>query len=130
MPNPSRIALVATIALLVSGPLAAAEPREVTLSERRLDVRMSDGAFCTAHRPGAVAEDGAGWRARLAGCPHPLEAVVTFEPRPNPLRAAFEELFEALGAPELLVPMARIVLTDARGRAFVFDSPPPDPFPR
>lgn len=94
-------------------PVAPA-PQEARLSDQELVLVLSDGTACRADW---AAAGGAG---RFEDCgPGFSYAVETME-NPNPLR----QVVQALVGEGALAPMARVVITDAAGRAHVFASPP------
>lgn len=93
------------------------QPLAARLSADALTVTLTDGSVCRT-----------GWQARqgrLADCGPGYDWQVEVVRDPNLLRQLAEGVFGALGAEGALAPMATVTLTDARGRAFRFASPPP-----
>lgn len=123
----SRITL--TLTLVAGAALAACStsgtqaPVAAELSSQRLTVTLAGGGICTASRADAAHDSDAGWAGRMRNCPVVLHYAVEFMPREGIIAPAFESIFTALGAGDLIAPGARVVLTDAEGRSYVFRSP-------
>lgn len=109
------LALLAACAV----PQADAVPQAARLSAEVLTVTLSDGSTCRADWR---AQGGAG---RMEDCGAGIDWQVQELGDPNILRQIAEGVFAALGAEGALAPLAQVTLTDARGRAFRFASPPP-----
>ncbi|MCC6006852.1 MAG: hypothetical protein JJU40_04155 [Rhodobacteraceae bacterium] len=123
----SALAAAALAAALVpAGASGAAEPREILLTDERLEVTMRDGTICRATRAQAADADASGWTVRLIGCPHAVAARVDLDPRRNPVRFVVEEAFTALGAAQALRAVGTVRVIDASGRVHDFVSPPFD----
>ncbi len=90
----------------------------VKLTDRALELRLSDGTLCRAD-----------WRAapvgRMDGCGAGYGYAVTVEDSPNLARQLVEGVFLALGAEGVLAPMAEVVITEPGGTDRVYVSPPP-----
>ena len=106
--------LVSGCAALVLDPV----PQAARLSTDTLTVQLSDGTVC---RTTWAVAGGAG---RLQPCGPGFDYAVREVEDPNLLRQLFTGLTGALGAEGLVPPMAEVVITDAKGRRFVFVSPP------
>ncbi|MDX5402123.1 MAG: hypothetical protein LPJ93_06980 [Rhodobacterales bacterium] len=89
-------------------------PQEARLSAEVLTLVLSDGTVCQADW---AASGGAG---RFEACVPGFAYAVEVVENPNPLR----QVVQALVGEGALAPMARVVITDAAGRAHVFASPP------
>ncbi|NHB76129.1 hypothetical protein [Rhodobacter calidifons] len=110
------------IAGLLAGCAAAGQPpvpQAARLSADVLTLTLADGTTCRAR----WAE--AGGTGRMDDCGPGFGYAVRVVENPNILRRIFTGLTAALGAEGAVAPMAEVVITDARGRAHVFVSPPP-----
>ncbi|NKX43458.1 hypothetical protein [Roseicyclus persicicus] len=107
------LAVLAVPALLAACATGPATPERVTLDRDLLTVSMSDGSTCLG--PGG----GDGWSGRLTGCPWDYAYTVAIDPRTNPLRFVLEEIF----GEALVQPVAEVTITDATGRARLFQTP-------
>lgn len=107
---PAVFALGACAAL----PSITARPTALRLGDEVMTLALSDGSLCRAH-----------WRAAASG---PFEACAGFgyevrlEQNPNLLRKITQDLDLALGG-GLTIPMAQVVITDPRGRDYLFTTP-------
>lgn len=99
------------------GVQAAPVPQGARVSAEVLTLTLSDGTTCRANW---AASGGAG---RFDACGPGYSYSVEVMETPNPLR----QLVQALVGEGAMAPMARVVITDAAGRARVFASPPPRP---
>lgn len=112
--------LALPVALTACAAGAPITPVDVTLRNDALAVRFSDGQTCQAARPDAART----WSGAFDGCAGYAYAV-TLAPGTNPVRWVIEQVFAKDGGAPLLA-LGQVVLTDpARGRDYVFVSPPP-----
>jgi len=107
---------LATLTACASGP---ATPLRVSLDRSLLEVTMSDASTCRGPAPAQGAE--AGWSGTLMGCAWAYPYTVEIDPRTNPIRFVLEEVF----GDSIIAPVATVTITDASGRARVFESPEP-----
>jgi hypothetical protein len=112
----ARILILSALGACAIGP---AMPSRVTLDRSLLTVAMSDGSTCRGPAPAQGAETG--WSGMLTGCPWAYAYGVEIDPRTNPVRFIFEEIF----GDRLIGPLATVTITDGTGRARVFQSPEP-----
>jgi hypothetical protein len=111
-----KVFMLAPLALLVACAGATPVPISARLGADGAVIVLSNGTRC-------MAPMGA---ARLAGCGAGYDSLVQIEENPNLLRRFLAEGFVAMGGQGILAPLGVVTLTDARGRAFQFASPPPD----
>ena len=101
-----------------AAPAGSPGLQSVRLTDRTLELRLSDGTLCRAD-----------WRAapvgRMDGCGAGYGYAVTVEDSPNLARQLVEGLLLALGAEGALAPMAEVVITEPGGTDRVYVSPPP-----
>lgn len=100
------------------GGLGQPVPQAARLSSEVLTLTLSDGTICRTN-----------WRAaggvgRMDACGPGFGYSVRVVESPNFLRQFFSELTTALGAEGSVPPMAEVMVTDGRGRDWVFVSPP------
>jgi hypothetical protein len=105
---------VATLAACATGH---ATPQRVMLDADLLSVRMSDGSTCRGPAPATAAPTG--WSGTLEGCGSPYPYVVEIDPRTNPVRFILQEIL----GDRVIGPLATVTITDASGRARVFQTP-------
>jgi hypothetical protein len=112
-----RLAAALTLATLAACAVGSAAPTQVTLDRDLLSVRMSDGSICEGAAPGEGAEGG--WSGTLTGCPWAYAYAIEIDPRTNPVRFVLEEVL----GDRIIGPLAAVTITDASGRARVFQTP-------
>ncbi|QBY01054.1 hypothetical protein E2K80_10220 [Rhodophyticola sp. CCM32] len=119
--HPTILTAAALIALSACS-IGPARPLSVALTETNITVPMSNGTTCRD-----TASPGAGnqWSGNLQGCPTPYAYTVEIDPGTNPVRYILQEIFTALGNPDVIAPVARVTITDDTGRTRVFASPQP-----
>lgn len=109
--------LLLGVAALAACAAATPRPLSVAASPGGIEVAMSNGRICRGPAPAGAAS---GWSGTLQGCPTPYVYSVEIDPGTNPLRLLLDELFTALGAPDLIGPMATVAITDGNGRTRTF----------
>ncbi|MBO6603600.1 hypothetical protein [Rhodophyticola sp.] len=121
-----RALILTTAAALALAACTVGPPRplSVSLTDTTITVPMSNGTTCTDTAPPGAA---AGWSGRLQGCPTAYAYTVEIDDRTNPVRYVLEEIFTALGGPDVIAPLATVTITDGTGRTRTFASPPPLP---
>ena len=97
-------------------PVVAPVVQDMRLTDDTLTIAMSNGTICKADLRAGKGE----------ACGY--HYVVAVDAAANPLRKIAQELVLAVGAKNLLTPMAKVTLTDAEGRAQTYVSPKPAPF--
>jgi hypothetical protein len=99
-----------------TAPVGNPVPQEVRLTGTELALRLTDGTLCRAD-----------WQAtpvgRLGACGPGYGYAVRVDDNPNLLRQIVEGLVLALGAKDVLSPVAEVVITDPAGIDHVFVSP-------
>jgi hypothetical protein len=115
-----RVAAFA-VPLVLAACVIAPEPRPVAarLTPDALDVTLSDSRVCRAEKPAEGP-----WEGALTGCPPGWRYAIDLDGRTNPGRLLVEAVLSALTLEGVLAPLAEVQVTDAAGRATVFDSPP------
>lgn len=119
-----RALILPTAAALALAACTIGPPRplSVSLTDTTITVPMSNGTTCTDTAPPGAAT---GWTGRLQGCPTAYAYTVEIDDRTNPVRYVLEEIFTALGGPDVIAPLATVTITDGTGRTRTFASPPP-----
>ena len=117
--------LISAVALgLTACATTPPRPLSVSLTDTNLTGPMSNGTTCTGTAPEGAAT---GWSGTLQNCPTPYAYTVEIDPGTNPVRFILEEIFTALGGPDVIAPLATVTITDQTGRTRTFASPPPLP---
>lgn len=122
MMRPLTLLPIAAAAALVACAMNPPRPLSVSLTEAMLEVPMSNGTICTGNAPEGAS---AGWSGTFESCPTPYGYTVEIDTRTNPFRYVLEEVFTALGGPDVIRPLATVTITDATGRTRTFASPTP-----
>jgi hypothetical protein len=124
----SDIVLMLVLVLLLTGcATSPSRPVEVSLDRTSLQVRMSNGETCIGPvravpaGPNRTTVSGDG---RLQGCSAAYGYRVTGDTATNPVRFVLEEVFTAIGLPNVIAPAAEVEITAPDGRSWRFASPP------
>lgn len=123
-----RPMLLLPLAAAACATLTTPLPQSARLTPDKLTVTLTDGEQCVGARAAATAT-AQGWAGKLAGCSQALPYEVRLDAHPNLFQGLLVEVFGVVGAKGLLAPGGEVVVTDARGQAHVFASPPPIPSP-
>jgi hypothetical protein len=118
---PLTLGALAALTALAACDTGPARPDRVDLDRSLLRVAMTDGSTCLGPAPGGGGVEA--WSGRLQDCPWPYAYTVEIDPRSNPVRYVLEEVLGAVGADDLLSPIATVTITGPEGRQTVFATP-------
>ena len=119
-----RTGLLGVLALGVAGCTGfdgTPRPAEVSLTQDRLVVTLTDASRCEMARP-----EGVVWSGRLEGCALDWPYDVELDARSNILRQIVEAIFTPANGLVTLNALGTVTVTDpVGGTEYVFVSPPP-----
>ncbi|TMV81317.1 hypothetical protein FGG78_24870 [Thioclava sp. BHET1] len=124
--KPTLAVFAGALALAACTAPGSVVPQHVKLTPDAVRVSMSDGTLCTGMRASAIEAGPAGWSGRLQGCREDLPYSVHVQ-RANLAAGLMTEVFDVLGAKDLLSRAGRVQVTDGAGRVHTFVTPPPVP---
>ena len=117
-----RMAIGSVLALGLAGCAGfdmSPRPAEVSLTQDRLVVTLTDASRCEMARP-----EGAAWSGQLQGCSLNWPYTVELDARTNILRQLVEALFQPANGLVTLNALGTVTIVDpSDGTEFVFVSP-------
>ena len=119
-----RALLPALLFVAACGVQTSSRPEAVLVERDRIPVSMSSGWPCMGFRTDET-RTADGWAGRLEGCPDAYPYRVSLYGMSNPLRTLLVEVFEAIGAEDLIAPAALVEITTDTGHVYRFRSPDP-----